>query len=686
MQHATLADVFNMGARAASPFIQQRTDELRQQNELQLKNEAANFAVKLNNKIRDTQFNAKNHEDSETAYNEYLNELNTFAAQEFERMGRANNSKYYTDSLRQLQTESMGMIRGHALERQDQWRYGQEAVKCNEEIQGFMGIDAWTPEKKMQAINDRITWSAAQRPLTPQQIEEMRQNARTSLYGDYMEKAMSGAGNVNNLKTILENTSAYFNSIMPETETDVLDAEGKPTGEKVKTAWTFQNRKEWEEGMIGRHTRRIQEEHGSRILEAEGTFQRLIQAGNYEGAKTFGKQEAAKLNRYYKQGNSEYGNLSGTQLKQFDGYFNWRNLEGYLKQPNGKEALPLDLDPDMRRLIRAALPGGGGKADINGELIQVDNLTDAWEKFIDYKKIAFFDANEEGVVSNMKWANAREEWWEAFQKKTKTMMGAEDRNLLEAFEKLTDYDTYKKKNFNEEANPYYIKLDIFKGDEYERDMFIQKCVNFTKDLVLSSGVTDPVEINRRVQNFIARDILTTLEWKKTPETELQIFMKMQGYTDEVLSGKADDEVFSPTRTESMGLISDKPSDSSLIWRHDEVKKYAHIVRQMEQDYLIQALGITDFQTLNKIQPGWMTSKDGDPIPKGQFKIEGEKAGTYQIRYDESHNIRVWQLNGRNWEPTDILIEPQLSSMQQASRDLHESGSYWRQPVLSGWRY
>jgi len=437
--------------------------------------------------------------------------------------------------------------------------------------------------------------------------------------------------------------------------------------EKDEHPWDFGGRSDFDKKLL-------EEKHFNTYREKQAFMDRLVASGKINEAVQFAKAWGSQWNKYYNPDNP-FVNLDEKYLDAGSNFFNWRTLEGYLRQgKDGAKAREFENDPG--RFIRAVLPGGGNLVLMGDKSVPVENLKDAWEKFIYFEEKAFRLGRGEagyGAIADSDWANEREKQFTIFNKAVRTILQeGEHKEILQMFDKLRDYDTY-----NDKKSPFFIKEAGNEEQRIKRNQFIQDNVSLVMDLFWTSSL-DPVEWERKIKEFILGDVSSGMTWNKTPDERGDKIKKLALWDKEVVTeGKGKNLVFSKTRNESAELFSSEPGVDEYVWRHDNFKNDALGVRDAELGLAEELLGVPR----NKIKQGWMLSEDKekDPIAKGTFTVdEGDKKGTYRVGYDEKGNYYLLKKNDDSWEKTGEKIERPLTASEEQNLYIKTMEDYRKQ--------
>jgi hypothetical protein len=658
MRHASLSDIFTAATQAASPFIQDKTDKLRYQNDLELKNEAARFSTDLRNYTRDNPFDGN--------FEGYLKKIQEYTGKWYDGAAARNGSAYYQRNIQQMKTRSLEAARDFALEREDAWRAEQEGVSYANDARSYLDA-GWDPGVTMDAISNRIALSGTRRQIGPKEAYAMRREAEQALYGKTALDALGAVKDVTKVGEALDMVNAEFKRFMLPESVPLYDAEGREIGSEERP-WGFAGKEEFDRKLA-------REKTGDIFRSAQGAFSRYIVSGDIDGAIAYGKQWGAVLNRFYNPRNTDvYANLSDDQRLQFDGYFDWRRLEEHQKQGGaGKLAAMFGFAPEQ--FIRARLHGDGTVKlgeDENGRPIveRFETMNEAKERFIELEKQVFGAKHEGGnrvVVANL-WEEERSGLLKKFDDAVAAYIRTHIPALGAEYDRFRKFETYITEGTKDKPNEYYSK-EMNDLTPEQRDRFAQNCVDFFTDMfwngIIDSG--DTGEIRNMMRDFTRKEAGTILEWKGTPGEEGAKIKQMAEFSARAMSAGAEDAVFTVDRVEDLAgipgvLPSGTPPDADIRWRSESQREAAEQVREEERKYLALALGLS----LEDLQPGWMRSgrRKRDITAKGIFvQGSGADAVTWRMNYDQSANMVPERYNRETetWERDRTVERPQTVS-------------------------
>jgi len=220
MQHATLMDVFNTATQAASPFIQQRTQELKEQNDLQLNLTATRYSTYIQNYIRDNPYNGN--------YDEYLGKIRNETDKWYANEGMKNTSPYFQKNLNAMQKQTDEAVQRHVLEQQDVWRVQQEGVDHGNTLTEIKNsnLDIRTSLDMMIGEHERYSRLAGLDPAA-------RAQEKAAIYNGLFDKALSiDVGNMT-----VSQSNARLETNLQELEQAVNEREKAAGGETTLDNW-----------------------------------------------------------------------------------------------------------------------------------------------------------------------------------------------------------------------------------------------------------------------------------------------------------------------------------------------------------------------------------------------------------------------------------------------------------------
>jgi hypothetical protein len=252
MGHASLADIFAAGTRAASPFILEETARLKEMNDLRLKNDAARFSADLDNYIRDNPYNGDEQG--------YLNKIQEYTGEWYGRAREENSSPYFQKNIRQTREQSGILVRETVRRAADQWRWKQNRVDAGRDIQSY-AASGMRLDMKIAAIDNRRKLLWADTPTDPEEMERTRQDDYKGLYAEELDRAVALAENADDAPGLVAGTRYHFERNMPPIQSPVYDENGNDTGARVERPWTYEGRDEAERRTVQAATEAIQQKN-----------------------------------------------------------------------------------------------------------------------------------------------------------------------------------------------------------------------------------------------------------------------------------------------------------------------------------------------------------------------------------------------------------------------------------------
>ena len=275
VQHATLGDLFSAGMGAASPFLQKSTAQMKEKNDLNIKNESAKFVINMQNFVRDTAFNGD--------FNDYLEKLYKFTDEKYTEMKAVNTSAYYQRAMEQMHTQSKDVVHDYALVKQDAWRMQQANLSLASDLEGFAGsgLDATVIAERS---NERIALHKMDFELNPEDEAKIRQRQYITVAGSVMSKVQ----HTGELDKALENFNKDFNGFMKHSA-PVYDKAGRQTG-TAEQAWSFSGKTEWDKALIEQERNRIHKQNMESALIDDARYRNLKEESIRTGNTTLSEQ------------------------------------------------------------------------------------------------------------------------------------------------------------------------------------------------------------------------------------------------------------------------------------------------------------------------------------------------------------------------------------------------------------
>jgi hypothetical protein len=174
---ATLMDVFGAATQAASPFVEENTARLKEQNDLELRNTAAMFATELDNRIRDLQYTGD--------FDAYQGKLQGFTDEFYGKAAQSNTSPYFQKNIQAMRGASREAVRNIALRKEDDWRFSKEKIDLLADLRAFADSSRDTATILDESKN-RIQVSKGLMPISPEAEDALWQD----IVGNNFNKAL----------------------------------------------------------------------------------------------------------------------------------------------------------------------------------------------------------------------------------------------------------------------------------------------------------------------------------------------------------------------------------------------------------------------------------------------------------------------------------------------------------------
>jgi len=636
MIHATLMDVFNAAGRAAAPFLQADTERLKNENDLLLNSNMAVFRTDLDEKIRRTQYDGD--------FDKYQGILENFTNEQFNLYKSQNSSPYYQKSIDHLRAQTQEIVRNRALAEDGKWRVDQADIRIQSNMEKHMELP---PDLALRAISNEVDIWKNVRPVSAKDEHAVRQKFETAYYQKHAAGVLGAVKDVNGL----DNAMAYVREAFAShtTSVPVLDEAGNVTGQE-RRPWGFEGRKEWEDSLVAQEVKRIQGERFENFREKQAQMDRMVVSGDIDRAINFAKIHGAEWNKYYNPKNGEFANSNQDFRDRGSGFFDWKKLEGYLKQGKGEntaKAMSLLEFYGLEMFIRPQLKDGDGNVPVghseNGTPIVMNykSLKEALQGFIHYKREAFMATKGgENAFTLQLWEKEQAEWFKKYYDEVGKALTQLDPSLAGEFAKLRKVDTYITDKKSEFYNDKIAKLSGI-----EKDQYAQRCINFFESIFFN-GITDAPTIKQMMRDYTGSEIMRLLPKQNKPSEEGNELKQLKAFSDTAMGGKAEDIIFKKYNPERLGLSGRAP-ESTYVFRTTVQQEAVEDIRNREQARVAFALCLPE----GDLKPDWMSSprRNDDVIPKGIFVVsEGEHSGTYYLDYDDNANPIVMKQSGAGW--------------------------------------
>jgi len=352
---ATLMDVFNSFNYAVSPFLRQGTEELKERNDLELKNYAARFATDVQNWIRDNPYDGN--------FDKYSGKLEDFAQKRYAEAETTQTSAYSREMLNRMRTQSLEMLRNHALVEQDKWEVQQAVIRYQSDKQMYME-SAEPPEIKLEKIETALKLlSTRANHIGPEAQQQELESVRKAVIGKAVTDRLDNVRDVAALPSIddLKDMSAFIKTRVAKLHEDgnekgkpVYDEDGNPVMEDRK--WDVDEN--WLQKQLDFAKERIYKQHMNDALREDAVYRRLLEEGERE-------EEFGKIRQAYAMGDF------------------WRDgvIDQIIKGDLSGEAMNYAPE-DHDRVARLFMPPSGARGSRSGREISDSDIIDARKYYI----------------------------------------------------------------------------------------------------------------------------------------------------------------------------------------------------------------------------------------------------------------------------------------------------------------
>jgi len=693
MGRATILDAFNAAAGFTQQILHHETDKLKERIDILKKNEVDLIQTYTQNWIRDNPFvGSMDREDDAKAYHEYVGKLNEYINEQYAISLGKNNSAYYQKTMEQMRTGSLEMARGYALEEEDKWRISREDLSREEDINRILDA-GWDPQRTLEAIYNRITLSGYERPINPQQRNEMRRIAEMMTHQRYaintlerLERNENGLRDVNDLEAAMREINEAF-AFMPSMTLNTYDEHGNITGTEERP-WSYDGKDEWEKKLIESETRKIQGEHFEFFREKQAYMDRMLISGkDINEIIEYARKYGAQWNRYYNLNNSEFVNSNDDFRWSGSRFFDYRNMEEHVKLGNGPggggpsaaRMRILMAQYNMEMFLNPRLTGDGtvtvGYYDDGFPItVKPKSFQEAIEYFIffdgkAYEAVLASQGIEPGGALSLQLLEARraEHMNDYYGEVGKTLKRIAP-SLGADFEMFRQRETY----LNSRSEFYNGTRVEGLGDRAARERYAQNAIDFFQSMIFN-GIENPEVLREQMRIFTGTQIMNLMPPRNYSNDAGERAQQFKLYSDGAMSPVAEHIIFVRHKHErlQLGMHPDEYQSSPVRLQPNvpsELRSYSFVSPQHEQavytmveeerrqtvNLMRQVFNISrDSQfDVNNIVPYWMPSDliKGEIIPKAMFVVEsGPAAGTYYLDYDDNANRVLMRQTPQGWE-------------------------------------
>jgi molybdopterin-guanine dinucleotide biosynthesis protein len=281
-------DLFNAWGQAQSPFLQVKTEELREKNENAFKYQMSGYGTEWKLAAENTAFD-----------DNYRKKLDEFTAERFKNMRAANTSPYYQKLIANAEQQALQANEAMTLQKESDYKKETRAVDFEKQTSLYLdsiGTDTNPEFIKQQmdiAFNILKTGGGELDPainFSPEKEYEIKQGLYTRLHQKYVSAVLSQVNDTKFLEDAQKRINERFAEFMPKTE--------MPDGERKN--WT--PNAEWDKAALQEHTNRIHKKNEDEIRAADAQYRKLMEQDAAAGGNTTFKTRADTIAKPYRDG------------------------------------------------------------------------------------------------------------------------------------------------------------------------------------------------------------------------------------------------------------------------------------------------------------------------------------------------------------------------------------------------
>jgi len=618
MRFPTILDAFNSAARFNNQITGHYSAELREQNDQEARVREIKIQANIDDYKRDHPYvGGANEDEDKQKFSEYFGDLKRHISEQYaEQFGTGKTKTTYHD---QLIGKSLAMAQNHTLVEADKWRINREQLNLGNDIEKQLEsvkTGSITPRQAMENVNTFISSAGTKIELNPQQRYEMHEKASIETLKNFYTGRLD---KFNYVTATPAQVTKFLDDVKNEAKKEFafMDTE--------EGSWNFKGKAELEEALIQGKCFEV-------YKEQQAFFDRMTVSGDFNNAIAFGKLWGAEWNKHYGSKNKEFSNLNDKMRDAGSHFFNWKNLEGHLKQGrSGKDMYNIDFH--WRDVFGAAIDGN--EFILNGQRRRFDTIEDGVHQALLIAEKAFMYGREDDYPL------AREEWQKAKAQKMENFY-----DELEGYLKDKNPDLQKTWNKFRKAETYLDKKGDYYHSDFENDRG-QSAISFFTNLLFRQGITDTKTIEEEMKNFTGKRLIENATKDKTVSSPAKRVIRDAELTRFLESEAADDIMHSIVNLEKDGTRGDGRS-RSVAYRNENQGK---VINELAERQRVSAAKMRG-EELDDLVLEWQgaTTRKNDVQPRAMFrsKSTGE---LFKIDYE----------GGKNNDEKEVLMKYNTTS-------------------------
>jgi len=310
--NTTLLDVFNSATRFGSMVVDQDTAKKREAGvnraEIDLKN--ANVGIEDDLRKLPVFIGSDNDDENEKLLTARKKEIAGIVDKHFSSVVGRKSSQGYREILEQERKKALSAGNEYALEDHENWRVQNGKIKRDEYTQNellALKENRRTAEETMSNIKTYNKASASEFKISYEDQYKMDKAAEMTIFQTRITAAASGINDPRQVRAAVEKASREDFAFMGE-------------------GWNFAGKKEFLEEVIQGKVFEI-------FSDKQGEYERMIAAGNIDGANRFAKQWGTEWTKHYDSKNAAFANSNREYRDKGSHWF--KRIDEYLREGSG---------------------------------------------------------------------------------------------------------------------------------------------------------------------------------------------------------------------------------------------------------------------------------------------------------------------------------------------------------------